>query len=134
MPAESIGIEYSIFFWDPTSAKEIIALILSDFYFSLNKLPRILNKGGLIRIQFRAPNQYSANFKSVGFKTYNFENQSIIFYWKKIFGLPITIARLYKHNHWGGQVVLYLQSQLLNFLRKKGLKLVLYNLIWESKK
>lgn len=95
---------------------------LSDFYFSLNELTRILNKGGLIRIQFRAPNQYSNNFKSVGFKTYNFENQSVVFYWKKIFGLPIPIARLYKHNHWGGAGCFVSPKSIIKFLEKKGVK------------
>lgn len=95
---------------------------LSDFYFSLNELIRILNKGGLIRIQFRAPNQYSTNFKSVGFKTYNFENQSIIFYWKKIFGLPLPIARLYKHNHWSGAGCFVSPKSIIKFLEKKKIK------------
>ena len=76
LPSESVDIIYSYAVFQHIKN-------LSDFYFSLDELIRILKKGGLIRIQFRAPNKYTTNFKSFGFKTFNFEKQSVIFYWKK---------------------------------------------------
>lgn len=96
---------------------------LSDFYFSLSELTRILKKGGLIRIQFRTPNKYSTNFKSFGFKVFNFEKQSAVFYWKKLFGFPLPILRKYNHNHWGGAGCFVSEKSISRFLEKKGLKI-----------
>ncbi len=96
---------------------------LSDFYFSLNELIRVLKKGGLIRIQFRAPNKYSSNFTSSGFKTFNFEKQSVIFYWKKLFGLPLPVLRRYEHDHWGGAGCFVSEKSIIKFLEKKELKI-----------
>lgn len=96
---------------------------LSDFYFSLSELARLLKKGGLIRIQFRAPNKYTTNFKASGFKVLNFEKQSFIFYWKKLFGFPLPVLRRYKHNHWGGAGCFVSEKSISIFLEKNGLKI-----------
>ncbi len=96
---------------------------LSDFYFSLNELIRILNKGGLIRIQFRASNVYSARFKATGFRSFNFEKLSVIFYWKMFFGLPIPVLRFNKHNHWGGAGCYVSEKSLIKFFEKNGVKI-----------
>ncbi len=96
---------------------------LSHFYFSLNELIRILNKGGLIRIQFRASNVYSARFKASGFRSINFEKLSIIFYWRKLLGLPIPVFRVNKHNHWGGAGCYISEKSLIKFFEKNGIKI-----------
>lgn len=96
---------------------------LSDFYFSLNELSRILKKRGYIRIQFRAPNTYTGNFKSFGFRMYNFERLSIIYYWRKLLGLIIPVVRLIKHDHWGGAGCYVSEKSISKFLTKRGLKI-----------
>lgn len=116
LPSESADIIYSYAVFQHIK-------YLSDFYFSLGELTRVLKKGGLIRIQFRAPNKYATKFKSFGFKTYNFENQSIIFYWRKFLGLAVPVIRLYKHDHWGGAGCFVSEESIIKFLEKKGLKI-----------
>lgn len=116
LPAESVDIIYSYAVFQHIK-------YLSDFYFSLGELTRVLKKGGLIRIQFRAPNKYTTKFKSFGFKTYNFEKSSIIFYWKKFLGLAVPVIRLYRHNHWGGAGCFVSEKSIIKFLEKKGLKI-----------
>ena len=96
---------------------------LSDFYFSLHELVRILKKGGWIRIQFRSPNIYSVRFKSFGFKTLNFETKSFLFYWRKLGGLPVPVIRLYKHNHWVGAGCFISEKSLINFFENNGVKI-----------
>ena len=100
---------------NPTSALTI-ALRISDRFPTLNIPIAVLQPTP------DTPIRYSNNFKSVGFKTCNFENQSIIFYWKKILGLPIPVARLYKHNHWGGAGCFVSPKSIIKFLEKKGVK------------
>lgn len=116
LPTESVDVIYSYAVFQHIKN-------LSDFYFALSELTRILNKGGLTRIQFRASNTYSTNFTSVGFRTFNFEKQSVIFYWKKILGLPVPVLRIYKHNHWGGAGCFISEKSIIKFLQKKGLKI-----------
>lgn len=116
MASESVDVIYSYAVFQHIK-------YLSDFYFSLSELTRVLKKGGLIRIQFRAPNKYTTKFKSFGFKAYNFEKSSIIFYWKKFLGLAVPVIRLYRHNHWGGAGCFVSEKFIIKFLEKKGLKI-----------
>ena len=116
LPPESVDIIYSFAVFQHIK-------FLSDFYFSLNELSRILKKEGVIRIQFRAPNEYSAQLKASGFKTFNFERRSIIFYWLKILGLPFPVFKIKKHNHWGGAGCYISEKSIIKFLAKKGIRI-----------
>ena len=69
------------------------------------------------------PNKYTTNFTSFGFKIFNFEKQSFVFYYKKIFGLPVPVLRNCKHNHWGGAGCFVSEKSISMFLQKKGLKI-----------
>ena len=100
----------------------------SDFYFVLSEMTRVLKKGGTLKIQFRFPNQYGAKFKNTAHTAINFEESSLLFYWKKIFGwLYAPIVRHVKHTHWGGAGCYVPLRSVAKFLEANGLNIVSVN-------
>ena len=99
-----------------------------DFYFVLSEMARVLKDSGTLKIQLRFPNQYGSKFKNAGHRAINFEESSLLLYWKNIFGfLPLPVVRHVKHTHWGGAGCYVSLRAVTKYLESKGLNIVSVN-------
>jgi SAM-dependent methyltransferase len=74
----------------------------SDVHFAFAELSRLLHKNGVMLIQVRGNNKFQSKFQRFGFTAWNSENSSLLFYFRKLMGLPVPILRNMKHTNWTG--------------------------------
>ena len=97
---------------------------VSDVLYSLDELVRILKRGGIMRIQFRCPNKFFYQLNSFGFNSINFEKSTILFYFKKLFKIPIPIIRYVQHDNWSGAGCYISYSRMMKYFLKRNFKVL----------
>jgi SAM-dependent methyltransferase len=74
----------------------------SDVHFAFKELARLLHKSGVLLIQVRGNNKFQSKFQRFGFTSWNSEDASLLFYFRKVMGIPFPVVRNLKHTNWTG--------------------------------
>lgn len=96
---------------------------ISDVLFAFNELCRIVSPKGVLLVQIRYPNKFLSRFQRFGYKVFNSEKSSILFYFRKLMGLPVPVLRKFDHNHWGGAGCYIPYEEYIRLGEENGLKL-----------
>lgn len=99
---------------------------LSDVIFALKEICRVLKHGGVTKLQFNSLLNPFGNFDHTGlrknFLCTNFENVTIIGYWRKTGFCRLPVLRIVKHTNWSGARISY--KKVSKFLKSQGLEVV----------
>lgn len=116
LPEGSLQFIYSYAVFQHISA-------ISDVLFAFNELCRLLSKNGVLLIQVRYPNKFLSRFQRFGYSVMNSENSSLMFYFRKLMGIPLPVIRKFEHNHWSGAGCRIPYEDYIRIGEENGLKL-----------
>ena len=85
---------------------------------SISEIARVLKVGGKVKLQFWMAS--NPRFESKLWRdSYAFDRYSLLYGWKKVFGVPVFGVKILKSNHWGGIRIGY--QQLTTMFRRFGI-------------
>jgi hypothetical protein len=102
----------------------------------VDEMVRLTSKGGVMKIQLRAPGSFGKKARVFTVRNISFEQSTVLFYLRKIGMLHLPVVRLANHTHWGGAGCYYDVNRLLKRLAESGMELLSIefetsgNLLW----
>lgn len=89
---------------------------------AIKEICRMVKKGGQVKVQLRSQHQFLSNGIYRGYRTVNFENSSLCFYFRKLGPIYLPVFRFSKHTNWTGACIYFSISSLIRQFKLQGVQ------------